>query len=131
MSPIRKFALGAASIFYVIAGILHFLHPQGYVKIVPPFVPEPLGMVYISGAAEIAGGIGLLLPVLRRAAAWGLVTLLIAVLPANIYMAMDRVQVTANPLPGLLLWARVPLQLVLIWWVLWCSETVSRAKPNQ
>jgi len=118
----RKIALVVAAVFYVVAGLLHFFHPRGYVKIVPPFIPHPLAMVYISGLAEIAGGLGLLLPSLRRAAAWGLVALLIAVLPANIYMALDRVQVTANPPPGLLLWARVPLQFVLIWWVLWCSK---------
>jgi uncharacterized membrane protein len=58
-----------------------------------------------------------MLPLLRRAAAWGLIALLIAVFPANVYMALDHVQVTANPLPVWLLWARLPLQFVLIWWV--------------
>ena len=67
----RKIALVVAAVFYAIAGILHFLHPGGYVKIVPPFIPHPLAMVYFSGLAEIAGGLGLLLPQLRRAAAWG------------------------------------------------------------
>lgn len=80
-------------------------------------------MVYLSGAAEIAGGLGLLLRRLRRAAAWGLVALLIAVFPANIYMAVGRVQVTATPLPVWLLWGRLPLQFALIWWVLWCSRS--------
>ena len=79
-------------------------------------------MVYLSGVAEIAGGIGLLLPLVRRAAAWGLVVLLVAVFPANIYMALDRVQVTATPLPAWQLWARLPLQFVLIWWTLWCTK---------
>jgi len=79
-------------------------------------------MVYLSGLGEIAGGIGLLIPALRRAAAWGLVILLVAVFPANVYMAMERVPVTGHPLPALLLWARLPLQAVLIWWVLWCTK---------
>ena len=118
MPPIvRRIAFAACALFFTVAGILHFLNPHPYVKIMPPFIPWPLPMVYISGAAEIAGGIGLLLPPLRRAAAWGLIALLIAVFPANIYMALDHVQVTANPLPGWLLWARLPLQFVLIWWV--------------
>jgi uncharacterized membrane protein len=78
-------------------------------------------MVYISGVAEIAGGIGLLLRPFRRAAAWGLVALLVAVFPANIYMALDRVG--ADGVPGWVLWARLPLQAVLIWWVLWCTKT--------
>ena len=121
ISP-RKIALVVAAIFYVTAGILHFREPGAYAKIVPPWIPRPLTMVYVSGAAEIAGGIGLLLPRLRRAAAWGLVALLIAVLPANIYMASNQVQVTGHPLAAWLLWARVPLQGPLIWWVLWCTR---------
>ena len=92
-----------------------FSHPAPYVQIVPPFVPAPLAMVYLSGAAEIAGGVGLLFPPFRRAAAVGLVTLLIAVLPANIYMAVENIQVTSMPVPVWLLWARLPVQLVLIW----------------
>jgi len=110
-----------AAIFYIVAGILHFLHPSGYVRIVPPFIPHPEAMVWLSGIAEIAGGVGLLIRPLRRAAAWGLVALLVAVFPANIYMAWDHVQVTAHPLSGFILWARLPLQFVLIWWVLWST----------
>ena len=119
----RKAALFLTAGFFVTAGVLHSVQPAPFVKIVPPFIPHALAMVYLSGAAEIAGGLGLLLRPLRRAAAWGLVALLIAVFPANIYMAVDRVQVTAMPLPDWLLWARLPLQLALIWWVLWCSRS--------
>ena len=71
----------------------------------------------VAGLSEIAGGIGLLIPALRRAAAWGLVALLVAVFPANVYMAMEQ--------PNLLLWGRLPLQIVLIWWVLWCTRPMS------
>lgn len=122
MPPIRrKIALVAAALLYVTAGVLHFRYPGSYVKIVPPFMPQRLAMVYVSGMAEIAGGIGLLIPPLRRAAAWGLVALLIAVFPANIYMAVDRA--AAGRLPVWLLWARLPVQSVLVWWVLWCTKT--------
>jgi uncharacterized membrane protein len=119
---LRTIALVLTAVFFVVAGSLHFLRPGPYVKIVPPFIPWALGMVYISGVAEIAGGVGILLPAVRRAAGWGLVALLIAVFPANIYMALDRVQATANPLPVWVLWARLPLQFVLIWWTLWCTR---------
>jgi uncharacterized membrane protein len=119
---LRNIGMVLTALFFVAAGSLHFLRPDPYVKIVPPFVPWALGMVYISGVAEIAGGVGILLPVVRRAAAWGLVALLIAVFPANIYMALDHVQATANPLPVWVLWARLPLQFVLIWWTLWCTK---------
>ena len=117
----RKIGWILAAILYVVAGTLHFLHPGVYVRIIPPFIPQPEAMVWISGMAEIAGGIGLLIRPLRRAAAWGLVALLVAVFPANIYMAASHIQVTDHPLPGILLWARLPLQFVLIWWVLWAT----------
>ncbi len=107
----------AAAVVYVGAGILHFLYPDGYAKIVPPIFPAPVVMVYLSGIAEIAGGAGLLIPKLRRKAAWGLVALLIAVFPANIYMAMESPHVWY-------LWARLPIQIPLIWWVLWCTNDV-------
>jgi uncharacterized membrane protein len=84
-------------------------------------------MVDISGAAEIAGGIGLLIPSVRRAAAWGLVALLIAVFPANIYMATDNIALIARPLFSALLWGRLLLQPLFIWWVLYASRTKAPA----
>jgi uncharacterized membrane protein len=122
ISNTRKALLGLAAVFYIVAGGLHFIKTESYMKIMPPFVPWPLAMVYISGVAEVAGGVGLLIPRMRRLAAWGLVALLIAVFPANIYMAVHNVQVTAQPLPAVVVWGRLPLQFVLIWWVLWCTK---------
>ena len=114
-----------AAVLYVGAGILHVRAPAAYLKIMPPYVPWPETMVYLSGIAEIAGGLGLLLPATRRWAAWGLVALLIAVFPANIYMATNHIRIGASPMPEWIAWARLPLQPVLIWWVLWCTgETV-------
>jgi uncharacterized membrane protein len=93
-------------------------------RIMPPYIPWHLAMVYISGAAEIAGGAGLLVslavPQLRGPAAWGLVALLIAVFPANVYMA------TSAATFSWILWARLPLQAVLIWWVLACTGVMRR-----
>jgi len=104
------------AIFFIVAGSLHFVIPHMYLKIVPPYLPAPLALVRISGAAEILGGIGLLLPLTRCAAAWGLVALLIAVLPANIYMATVHLNVPGIMGQSWAQWARVPLQLPLLYW---------------
>ncbi len=128
LSRTQMVLLAGASLLYIAAGTLHFLKTGMFVKIVPPQIPRPLAMVYISGAAEIAGGAGLLIPRFRRSAAWGIVALMVAVFPANIYMAAANIQVTGSPLPRVLLWARLPLQLILIWWVLWCTKAADDGK---
>jgi uncharacterized membrane protein len=104
------------ALIFVIAGTLHFAIPEAYLRIMPPLLPAHPLLIDISGAAEILGGIGLLVPSTRRFAAWGLVALLIAVWPANIYTAVAHL-----PLPGMageswMQWLRVPLQLPLIYW---------------
>ena len=117
-SPAR--ALGAwgvaAALFFMAAGVMHLVHPAPYRAIIPPRFPSPGALVLLSGIAEIAGGAGLLMPKLRRAAGWGLIALLLAVFPANIYMAVSPDSVPWN-IPHWLLWARLPLQIVFIGWV--------------
>src|SRR5271170_2238402 len=120
---LRKVLLVLAAVFFFGAGALHFLRPAMYMKIVPPYIPWPLAMVYISGVAEIAGGLGILLPPARRAAALGLVALLVAVFPANVFMATNPVESGANALPPAALWGRLLLQPIFICWVLWCTKT--------
>ena len=115
-------ALVFASIFYTVAGVLHFIRPELYLKLMPPYIPWHSEMVQISGLFEMLGGLGLLLPQTRRAAAWGLVALLVAVFPANLYMATNPVEAGAAAMAPAIRWGRLPLQLVLIWWVLWCSR---------
>ena len=122
LTTAQKVLVAIAAIFYPLGGILHFLRPAMYMKIVPPYVPWHLAMVYVSGAAEILGGIGLLIPRVRRSAALGLVALLIAVFPANIYMATNPIQAGASSLPPAVLWGRLLLQPLLIWWVLWATK---------
>ena len=99
-------------------GILHFTDPGPFVRIVPPFLPNPLALVYISGVFEILGGVGLVVPiaVTQRFAAYGLVALFIAVFPANIYMAMANLPLGDKVMPQWALWARLPLQGVLVAW---------------
>jgi len=106
-----------AAAFFIVAGINHFYNPVFYRKIVPPALPAPGALVAISGVAEIAGGIGLLIRPLRRAAVWGLIALLIAVFPANVYMLTTRDQIPDLHIATWLLWLRLPLQAVLIAWV--------------
>ena len=113
----RLALLVLAAVFLIAAGVNHFLKPGVYQAIIPPGFPQPALLVAISGAAEIAGGLGLLIRPLRRAAGWGLIALLVAVFPANLYMAITPVQLPGLQVPTWALWARLPLQVVLIAWV--------------
>jgi uncharacterized membrane protein len=99
---------------YVYAGILHFVKPKMYLKIMPPYMPAHLPLVYLSGLAEITLGLMLFVPATQVIAAWGIILLLLAVLPANIYMA--QLGGAAFKFPEWVVWARLPLQLVLIAW---------------
>ena len=105
---------GLLGVVFVAAGVLHFVFTPQYAAIVPPVFPAPVLLVQVSGVAEVLGGIGVLVPATRRIAAWGLVALLVAVLPANVYMAMEHGMWAG--IPAWVLWARVPLQAPLIWW---------------
>jgi len=127
----KRIALLLAAIFYIGAGILHFTKTEFYLRIVPPYIPWHLTMVWISGICEIVGGLALLIPSVRRAAAWGIVCLLVAVFPANIYMATDPVAVGATSLSPLVLWGRLPLQFVFVWWVLWVSRDSQATHATQ
>ena len=114
---------GLAAAGFVIAGVLHFVYPAKYQSIIPPRFPSPAALVAISGVAEIAGGLGLLIRPLRRAAQWGLIALLIAVFPANIHMALHPERIPELHVSRWLLWARLPLQGVLIFWVKACHRS--------
>ena len=108
-------------IVFVLAGINHFLNPDFYLKIMPPYLPWHLFLVYLSGVFEIILGALLLIPKFSRLAAWGLIALLIAVFPANIYMAMNtELFPELNPL---LIWVRLPIQFLLIVWAFWFTKS--------
>lgn len=118
---IRKFSLGLLAVFFVVAGLGHFISPQTYLPLMPPYLPWHLFLIYLSGAAELAGGVGLLVPKLRRAAGWGLIALLIAIFPANIYMLTDGLTLGGIKVPEWVLWIRLPLQGVLMVWIWWAA----------
>lgn len=106
----------------VAVGVLHFVRPSGFVKIVPPWLPAPLALVLISGFFEVLGGVGLLVKRVQRAAAWGLVALYVAVFPANIHMAVNAVQPDGVDLPAWAAWARLPFQIVFVAWAIWLAR---------
>ena len=114
-------ALILASVFFIGAGMMHFIRPEFYLKLMPPFIPWHSALVQLSGLCEILGGLGLLYPKTRRMAGWGLVALLVAVFPANLYMATNPVEAGAAAMSPLIRWGRLPLQALLIWWIDWCS----------
>ncbi len=101
--------------FFTAAGVMHFVSPEYYAAVVPPYLPAHSALVAASGAAEIAGGVGFLIPSLRPAAGIGLIALLVAVFPANVEML--RLYRDRGVSAGIetLLWLRLPLQALLIW----------------
>lgn len=99
---------------YILAGLNHFRNPRMYVKIIPDYLPLPKTLNILSGLAEILFGILLCIPAFSYYGAWGIILLLIAVFPANLYMATDKK--ASFGLPKWLLLARLPLQLALILW---------------
>ena len=107
----------------VAIGVLHFVAPAGFLRIVPAALPAPLMLVYVSGVFEVLGGVGLLVPRVRRAAGLGLVALYVAVFPANINMAMNHLSLDGvHVLPSSALWGRLPFQILFIALALWVSK---------
>jgi uncharacterized membrane protein len=104
-------------VFFVGAGVLHFVRPRTFEQIVPPGFGDPHTLVLLSGAAEIIGGLSLARRDARWFSRWWLIVLLVAVFPANVYMAVDPGKTGSFGLPRWLLWARLPLQGAGIWWV--------------
>lgn len=116
-APRISISIVLIALLFATSGVLHLVKPQPYVSIMPPWLPGALALVLISGVFEIAGAAGLLLPVTRIAAGWGLIALLFAVFPANVQMLLNARAAHASALwiGGLV--ARLPLQVLLIIWV--------------
>ena len=116
------------SLLYIAAGLNHFINPVIYIRIMPPWLPEPLLLLYISGFFEVLGGAMLWSKRFQPWAAWGLIVLLIAVVPANIHMALHP-----NLTPGIpewLLWVRLPLQIPLMLWAANFTHLSSHPKSS-
>ena len=106
-------SLWVMAAFYLAAGINHFINPKFYLKIIPPTLPYPEWLNWISGAAEILLAVALVIPDLQALASWGIILLLIAVFPANVY---HFIKGWRKKKMVLVLALRLPLQALLIWW---------------
>ena len=117
----QPFSTLVIGILFIIAGILHFLKPKPYLRIMPNFIPYQKAMVYISGAFEIIGGIGFLIDDFRILAGWGLIVLLFAVYPANINMFVKGYKKHRFSLFTGIALIRLPIQFVLMFWIYWAG----------
>lgn len=119
-SRLRSAALLLLAANFVAAGVMHFANPEFFVRIMPPYLPWHLELVYLSGVFEILGGLGVLWPATRALAGWGLIALLVAVYPANIHMALHPEQ-----FPDVQAWAawlRLPFQFLFMAWAWWATR---------
>ena len=116
MNKIRTLSKYLLALFMVGAGTLHFIRPDFYLNIMPPYLPFHLELVYLSGFIELVLGLLLLVPRCSRFAAWGIIALLIAVFPANIYLYQNQ---DVLPAPPIIHFLRLPLQGVFILWAYW------------
>jgi uncharacterized membrane protein len=125
----QRIARPILAAFFIVTGTIHFITPGFYLRIMPPYIPWHVELVYLSGVLEIVGGILVLTP-LQRSAGWFLIVLLIAVFPANIQMALEDGTGASRWWWTIALWLRLPLQGVLVWWV-WrtCLRRMHGARP--
>ena len=125
----RRLALLGLGVFWVVAGANHFLSPDFYVPMMPPYLPAHLELVYLSGVFEILGGVFVLIPRTRALAGWGLIALLMAIFPANVHMALSP-ELFPDMSAGLL-YARLPFQAVFIAWAYWATRPETRETAEE
>ena len=107
-------------LFYIVVGVKHFQDPVWFIRIVPPILPFKIALVYVSGFFEVLFGILLMIPKTRFIAGWGLILLLIAVYPANIYLALTNG--AAMDTTPIIAWGRLPFQFVFIGLAYWHAK---------
>ena len=129
MNKFKLAGLGFVFLWFFCGGIGHFLATSFFVSIVPPYIPEPLAMVYISGVFEILGAIGLLSARWRPAAGWGLVLLTLCVTPANLYM-WQHPELFPDFTPFILS-VRMVIQVLLIACIIWSTRAPQTAEARQ
>ena len=121
MEPRAKpgIAVGAIALFFLIGGLAHFVFMDAFISVMPSYLGFHKELVIISGVFEILGSVGLLVARTRRLAGWGLIALAVAVFPANVNMALHPEQFAQ--VPQTLLWLRLPLQFLFIWFIWWAT----------
>lgn len=115
--------------FYILSGLNHFVNADAYIRIMPDYLPWHPQLVFLSGLAEVALGVTVVIPATRVAAAWGIIVLLIAIFPANLYVAMNDLAYVGNEPNTVLNWVRLPFQLLLIAWAYWYTRPVESETP--
>ena len=126
MNTVRSISKYLLAVFMIFAGAMHFIKPQFYVSLMPDYLPWHLPLVYLSGLAEAACGVLLLVPRYARLAAWGIVGVLIAVFPANIHIYQHQDLIPASSTLHLL---RLPLQAVFLAWAYWHTRPAGAQQP--
>ena len=125
MTRTKTILLWLMAAFYVFGGFNHLMNPSFYLTIMPPDLPNPEWLTVLSGLAESVLGVYILEPRTRGYAAWGIIALLIAVFPANVYVALENVGLpdatpgTGNPVVN---WLRLPFQALFIVWAWWYTQ---------
>jgi len=120
MATVKTVLKYVQGLFYFAAGMNHFINPAFYLRIMPDYLPWHDFLVFISGIAEVFLGILLVIPRTTRWAAWGLIALLIAVFPANLYMYQNPA--SFPDVPASLAFWRLPFQVVFILWAWWYTR---------
>ena len=120
----RRIARAVLALAYLIAGVAHLRSPGGFIAITPDWVPYPATVIWLTGIAEIAGSVGLMLPPFRRAAGIGLALYALCVWPANIHHALSDIPLNGVHLSWWYHGPRLALQPVIIWWALWVSGVI-------
>lgn len=114
------------ALLYVAAGVNHFINPGFYTGVIPPYLPWPLALVYLSGVAEVGLGILLIPKKIRPWAAWGIVAMLLIFYVVHVHMLLNAEE---SGLPLWALWGRMVLQVLLIWWA-WCYTRAADRTPE-
>jgi uncharacterized membrane protein len=122
VSRTKRVLLWVMGGFYILNGLNHFFNADAYIAIMPAYLPWHSQLVVLSGVAEIVVGTGVLIPVIRVTAAWGIIALLILIFPANLYVAMNGPPYIGDEPNVVLNWVRLPFQLVLIAWAYWYTK---------
>lgn len=128
MSKVKLLSMYLMGILYLLAGLNHFIAPEFYLKIMPPYMGWHKELVFVSGLIEIGLGALLFLPQYRKIAAWGIILLLVAVFPANIYLA--QTDGAALGVSSLAAWGRLPIQALLILWAWWYTRDDKSKKDS-
>jgi len=121
---LKLFSRWLQAILYTVAGVNHFVNPEIYLRMMPPYLPWPNALQLTAGVLEIIGGLGLLIPRLERYAAWLLIIVLVGVFPANLELALQGgAPLDVSPT---LAWLRLPFQLLFIKWAYWHTRTENK-----